>query len=157
MHIRADSTLKCTPPKFIKEPRSRGCEAQAVSRPCVNFLSAIREVRCGINSLRFLREILQGSALSGILSIWKEIFCWIFSKGNADEQKTPVHSSSLRWFYGRKTWGIFCKKIPQPPLKCLSILQQCCCKITKSFWRFKGNFFQKVPLRTYQLHTRIFA
>ena len=55
-------------PKLEKESRSRGCEAQAFSRSCVKFLSAIHEVCWGKNSLRFLRKILAQQAFRILVS-----------------------------------------------------------------------------------------
>ena len=69
IQVKGRFNFEVHPPKFIKEPRSRGCEAQAFSRSCVNFLTAIREIHCGVNSLRFFRKILQGAALSEIMAV----------------------------------------------------------------------------------------
>ena len=112
-----------------------GGEIEALSRSCVNFLSAICEVCCGVNDLHFLRKILQDAALTGPMAVGHfrqkrklylrnpnietpvpkqavRIFVGsAFPWAIADRQSTPAHSSVLRWFYGRqiqKIWEIFC-------------------------------------------------
>lgn len=61
-------------PKFEKEPRSWGCEAQAFSRSHVKFLAAIREVCWGVSCLDFLREILPRRSLERTNGRWP--FFW---------------------------------------------------------------------------------
>ena len=61
-------------PKFEKEPRSWGCEAQAFSRSHVKFLTAIREVRWGVSCLDFLWKILPRRSLERANGRWP--FFW---------------------------------------------------------------------------------
>ena len=47
----------------------RGGKIETLSRSSVKFLTAIREVCCSVNSLGFLREILQGAALNELMAV----------------------------------------------------------------------------------------
>ena len=145
------------PPKFKKESRSRGCKAQAFSGSGVKFLTAIREVCCGVNSLRFLREILPKArpwAKQWLLAIfWSkcnflsdkalpwavrmgevhrciQVVCYGFMVRKFERSFVKDLSSSLKTFINFAT--VLQNDRGAGPLLC--------------FLRVKGNFFQKVPL-----------
>ena len=53
----------------MKEVLHRKSKVETLSRSCVNFLPAIREVCGSVSCLGFLRKILQGAALSGTMAV----------------------------------------------------------------------------------------
>ena len=148
------------PPKLGIESRSWGREAQAFSRSSVNFLTAICEICCGVNGLRFLREILQGAALTKPMAVGHFITKakkTIRAKLSIPHKTGSAFPRAMRMgevhrriqaacdgFMVEKIERFFVKN-PSSSLKTFTyfatLLQN-----RRSFWGSKGNFFQKVPL-----------
>ena len=84
-----------------KEVLRWGGKVETLSRSRVKFLTAICEVRCGVNALRLLGKILTRRGLERDNGRWP--FCIPLKRAHTDcgdGQNTQAHSNSLRQFYG---------------------------------------------------------